>query len=84
MAYRRIAEDLEALIEHKALAKRALEREKQSTDQDIADLNKKIEVATIRMIYILSPFSYLGSNICPSFPIEGVRPAVAVEVNYQF
>lgn len=44
LAYRRLAEDLESLIEHRSLQKKALEHEKKCTEAAIADLQKKIEV----------------------------------------
>jgi hypothetical protein len=44
LAYRRLTEDLEALVEHKGLARKALERDKLGTELAIADINKKIEV----------------------------------------
>ena len=52
LAYRRIAEDLETLIEHKSYLKKTLEHDKKCTEVAISEMHKKIEV--LNDYYLLS------------------------------
>lgn len=73
LAYRRLAEDLETLVEHKSLTKKALERDKLGTEAVIAEMRKKIEVCDLNEYIYHSFFPNLGSYIYPSFTIEAIR-----------
>lgn len=81
MAYRRLAEDLETLVEHKSLTKKALERDKLNTETIIAEMRKKIEVRDLNEYIYYSFFPNLGSYIYTSFTIEAVGP---IQVTNEF